>query len=95
MAKDLIDAAENQQTTRTETVNTTLKVHAQALDEALDDNREQLIAQNMIKKGQSREEAQREIGILLELIGLFRELSFDISTTGGELKLELSIQTKT
>jgi hypothetical protein len=94
LAKDLIDAAEKEQGSRTEASNTSVKLNTQALSEILDDNREQLIAQNMIKKGQTREESQREIGMLLELLGLFQAVSFDIKTTGGELKLELSIQTK-
>ena len=90
----MIDAAEKEQGSRTEASNTSVKLNTQALSEILDDNREQLIAQNMIKKGQTREESQREIGMLLELLGLFQAVSFDIKTTGGELKLELSIQTK-
>lgn len=94
MAKDLVDATYNEQTTRGESSNTTIKLNAKALGEALADNREQLIAQNMIKKGQTREESAREIGLLLEVLGLFEGMSFDVKTTGGELKLELAIQTK-
>jgi hypothetical protein len=94
LAKDLMDAAHEEQTTRVEPSNTAIKLNAKALGESLNDNRDQLVAQNMIKKGQTREESQREIGMLLELLGLFKGVSFDMKTTGGELKLELSIQTK-
>jgi hypothetical protein len=94
MAKELVDTAHDKQTTRGETSNTAIKLNAKALGEALDDNRDQLVAQNMIKKGQTREESATEIGLLLEVLGLFEGVSFDIKTTGGELKLELAIQTK-
>jgi hypothetical protein len=93
-AKDLIDAAQDEPTTRGEKSNTAIRLNAKTLGEALDDNRDQLVAQNMIKKGQTREESAREIGLLLEAIALFEGMSFDVKTTGGELKLELSIQTK-
>lgn len=94
LAKDLVDAADANPTTRGKSSNTAIKLNARMLGESLNDNRDQLIAQNMIKKGQTRGESQREIGMLLELLGLFEGLSFDVKTTGGELKLELSIQTK-
>jgi len=94
LAKDLIDVAMEKRTTRRETTNTTIKLNAKTLREALDDNRDQLVAQNMIKKGQTRDESQTEISMLLELLDLFEGLSFDVKTTGSELKLELSIQTK-
>jgi hypothetical protein len=94
LAKDLIDVAMENRTTQGETTNTTINLNAKTLGEALGDNRDQLVAQNMIKKGQTREESQSEIGMLLELLDLFEGLSFDVKTTGGELKLELSIQTK-
>lgn len=94
LAKDLIDVAMEKRTTRREMNNTTINLNAKTLGEALDDNRDHLVAQNMIKKGQTREESQTEIGLLLELLDLFEGLSFDVKTTSGELKLELSIQTK-
>ena len=94
MAKELVDAAQNEQSTRGELSNTAIKLNAKALGEALADNRDQLVAQNMIKKGQTREESANEIGLLLEVLGLFEGVSFDVKTTGGELKLELTIQTK-
>tara|TARA_R110002072_G_scaffold302615_1_gene486799 strand:+ start:67118 stop:68890 length:1773 start_codon:yes stop_codon:yes gene_type:complete len=94
MAKELIDAAYDEQTTQGETSNTAIRLKAKTLGEALADNRDQLVAQNMIKKGQTREESAQEIGLLLEVLNLFKGMSFDIKTTDGELKLELAIQTK-
>jgi hypothetical protein len=94
LAKDLVDAAHDEQTTRGEASNTSIRLNTETLGDILDDNREQLIAQNMIKKGQTREESAHEIGLLLETLALIQDVSFDVKTTGGELKLELSIHTK-
>lgn len=91
LARDLIDAAHEDLTGPRTPLNTEVRLDLLNLRSALDDNREQLIAQNMIKKGQSREESSREIQLAMELLSLFREVSFTVTTTGGQLKLELSI----
>lgn len=51
--------------------NTVLEIHADAVYQALEANREALIAQNMLEKGHSRNEAVGEIDTLMSLIGLF------------------------
>lgn len=94
LARDLIDASQNRSIQPREPVNTSIRLDTQNLGSALDDNREHLIAQNMIKKGQTREESAREIQVALELLKLFRDISFQVTTTGGQLKLELSIQSQ-
>ncbi len=94
MAKELVDAAYDEQATRGEASNTAIRLNAKLLGDALADNRDQLVAQNMIKKGQTREESAREISLLLEVLALFEGASFDVRTTGGQLKLQLSVQTK-
>jgi hypothetical protein len=43
--------------------------------EILDDNREQLIAQNMLQDGNSREEAEAIIDLLLQVVGYFQDAS--------------------
>jgi len=70
-----------------------MRLDAKNLGVALNDNREQLIANNMISDGHTREEAERQIGILMEVLALFREASFDLKTTDGQLKIELAIET--
>lgn len=94
LAKDLIDATHDNPATSRTRVNTSIRLDTQNLGSALDDNREHLIAQNMIKKGQTREESAREIQVALELLKLFRDISFQVTTTGSQLKLELSIQSQ-
>ena len=96
LAKDLIDAFKKPGTRGGQKFvsNTRARLDASALGEILTDNREQLIAQNMISDGHTREEAERQIGIFLEIVSLFREMSFDVKTIDGQLKLELAIETK-
>ncbi|MHC4877212.1 MAG: hypothetical protein ACYTGL_12015 [Planctomycetota bacterium] len=94
IAKELIDAAADENHPPQTTSNTTASLRTETLRQVLDDNREQLIAQNMISDGHTRDEAEQQIGILLEVLSLFRELSFDIRTTDGQLKAELAITTQ-
>lgn len=59
--------------------NSALRFQFATLRQLLDDNRGQLISQNMLQKGQSKEQAEREIGLMLEALGF-----------GGDAKLTLN-----
>ena len=93
IAKDLIDATKAPAEKRLKTSNTVMRLDTQSLGTILKDNIEQLIAQNMVEKGHSREEAAKEIGIALELLQLVRNASVDLRTSAGQLTLELLIET--
>ena len=71
--------------------NTSVEVVAGELQKVLADNREHLIAQNMLKEGHSREEAELEIDTLLQLLGLVHQAGIDLSTSAHSLDLTLSI----
>jgi hypothetical protein len=71
------------------TVNTDGVVVAAALRDILTDNRQQLVAQNMLREGHTKEEAERDVGVLLELIGWLDRLEFSMDTTQNELRLSL------
>ena len=64
------------------------------LREILTDNRGQLVAQNMLKEGHTKEEAERDIGVLLELVGWFDHLGFSLDTTPSELRVSLDLVMK-
>jgi hypothetical protein len=70
-------------------VNTDGVIVAGALRDILDDNRQQLVAQNMLKEGHTKEEAERDVGVLLELIGWLDRLEFSMDTTQNELRISL------
>src|SRR5262249_12794090 len=52
-------------------LNSELVLQFSPLRESLADNREQLVAQNMLKEGYGKEEAQKRIDEYLELVGWF------------------------
>jgi hypothetical protein len=72
-------------------VNTQSRLNSSALRLVLEDNREQLIAQNMLEKGHSREEAEKEIGALLEILSWVRHTGVRLSHDDRLLRLEWSI----
>jgi hypothetical protein len=72
--------------------NTAMAIEFPALGTVLEDNKSQLITQNMLEEGHTREEAERQIGILLEIVGVFRDASARLSTTGGRVSLDLQLR---
>ena len=76
---------------RLRTVNTRLLANSDVLKNVLIDNRQQLVAQNMLEKGHGRAQAEKEIGILFELLGYLRDASLQLSSGNGTLRLDLAI----
>ncbi|HBE72319.1 MAG TPA: hypothetical protein DDW52_29645, partial [Planctomycetaceae bacterium] len=59
-------------------VNAQLVLNTEVGREILEDNRNQLVTQNMLENGHSSEAAEAEIGLLLSLVELFRESSLTV-----------------
>lgn len=57
---------------------------------ALDDNRPALVSQNMLKEGNSREEAEGEIGLLLTLLETIRNAGVQLKAENNSISLELT-----
>lgn len=74
--------------------NTHAKLNAGILRDVLADNREQLIAQNMLEDGNSREEAEAIIELILQVAGYFEGASIELAATDGQLQAEAKIQVK-
>lgn len=72
--------------------NSKVVLNAKALHGVLDDNKGQLIAQNMLEKGHGPDQAKAEIGALLEIINLFQDLSVDLDIVDGRLKLTTELR---
>ena len=72
-------------------LNTIVKLDAKGIGAILVDNRAQLVAQNMLSEGNSKEEAERTIGDLLDLLGAAEGVSFDLGTTADTLRASLEI----
>ncbi len=89
LAKQLTEAPDARPTVTT--VNTVVALHAPAIGEALADNREQLISQNMLEEGHSREEAEAAIGLLFELVRCVNGAGLTLERGDGTLALTLNI----
>lgn len=71
--------------------NTAAKLRAGVLQTVLTDNREQLIAQNMLSDGNSRDEAEATIALLIDAVGFFRDASLRLGQADGQLQVDLSV----
>ncbi len=74
--------------------NTSIDLNADVLREALVDNREQLISQNMLEEGHSREEAEAAIGLLLEVMKNFKGAGLELKAENERLNLQFTIETQ-
>ncbi len=90
LAKALIEHhdAERQETDD----NTRAKVNANVLRDVLADNRSQLVAQNMLEEGNTKEQAEANIDLLLQVIQYVRGANASLQTTEGRLRFQLSLE---
>ena len=72
-------------------INTNLLVDAKATHTALTDNREPLIARNMLDRGHDRAAAEREIDGLLRALAGVDQSSVQLTSDGQRLQLSVAI----
>lgn len=89
LAKELVKARKPVQTDNA--VNSRANLKAETLRSVLTDNQEQLIAQNMLEEGNTREESQVAISLLLEVIGFFDEATLQLDAADNELVLDFRV----
>ncbi len=89
LAKDLVSVKPSSQSIEK---NSEAVLNASVLRDVLNDNRGQLIAQNMLEDGNTREEAEAVIDLVLEVVGYFKEMSFDLATTDDRLDIGLAVR---
>ena len=88
LAKSLVAEHEVQQPSES---NTSVQLFADSLRTVLEDNREQLISQNMLEEGHSREEAEAAISLLLELMTHLKGAGIDLRVSNGRTLLNLTL----
>ncbi len=71
--------------------NTILEVHSAALKAVLLENRQQIIAGNMISKGQTEEQADQEFQSLLLIADLLKKVAI-VLNVGSEVALQLTVE---
>jgi hypothetical protein len=91
LARELVRLAEQPGEPRDE--NTIIQTNLTSVREMLEDNRSHLVAQNVLEKGHSREEAEKEIGGLLAVLQEIRDLQIRL-TADKQLRLELELNLK-
>ena len=96
LARELAELAENP-ARRSESdeakgsANTQVAVDLTTVHQSLDDNRQHLIAQNMLKEGNDRDEAETKIGMLLDILTMFQSLDLQLSTGDKMVELGLNV----
>jgi hypothetical protein len=75
-------------------VNTTMTLNTDALHAILRDNRDPLIAQNMLEKGHDRAAAEKEVGGILDAINVVKSTSLNLLNTGKQLTLTWDVELK-
>jgi hypothetical protein len=71
--------------------NTALEIDLHQLNRVLEDNRRQLVSQNVLEKGHTRQEAEKEIGMLLSIVGLLERTWLSLAFE-KQVTLDLSAQ---
>ncbi len=62
------------------------------LEQLLQDNRAQLVANNMLEKGHSKEAAEQEIDVLMTILSLFENADLKLKTSSDQLELQGVLQ---
>jgi hypothetical protein len=75
-------------------VNTVLETDNQVLQSILTDNREPLIAQNMLQQGHDRAAAEKNIDLVLAIVKHFDKSSLKLHADSGKLELSLDVRLK-
>ncbi len=92
LARDLITSTSPAKRDSGKRINTNSVLSAPVLKATLEDNLSQLISNNMLEEGHTREEAETEIGILLNLLGYFQAASLSLETTDQTLNLNFALE---
>jgi len=77
--------------------NVSLDLQADVAGQLVADNQQSLVSQNMLTKGQTREEAEAEVAVLQQLIRLLRGATFQLKhdSAAKQLQLDLAVQLTT
>ena len=71
--------------------NSAIGIDLATLKQVLEDNRQHLVAQNILQKGHDQPAAEREIGTLLELAGMLRDLQLSLVWRDRQVQLDAAL----
>ena len=75
----------------TQDSNTAAQLDVTPLQRILESNRSQLVANSMLKKGHGKAAAEAEVGLLLNLLGFFRDVRLNLDVTDSQMALQLAV----
>jgi hypothetical protein len=99
LARELIEPLQKEKASSKETLtvrpdsnirNTYLELTGRGISEALEQNRDQIITNNMLEKGHSREEAEAEFNVLTQILKMATKLVIDFEV-GKEANLKFDL----
>lgn len=73
--------------------NISAELSVPILQQVFSDNRDAIVSGNMLSKGQTREEADAELDLLLQLLSWFHNASARLTPNADTLQLEFSLRT--
>ncbi len=73
--------------------NTRLSVDATELAGILNDNLQPMVAANMLEKGNTRQQAEGEVAIMLAIVKLFKHAKLDFQVRPDQMRLDLRVET--
>jgi hypothetical protein len=73
--------------------NTLLNIDGGLVASLIKQDREQLIARNMLEKGHDRAAAERDVDLLQALVGYVREARLGLTPGNGAIQLDLEVRT--
>lgn len=94
LARELVgkpDDLSRQHSDTRDSVNTWAVVEAQTLRDILENNRSQLVANNMLEKANSKEAAEAEIDLLMTLMSYLRSGNLKLNVSDSHMQLEFDI----
>jgi hypothetical protein len=95
LAKDILAAkpvATEKSASSSIVTNTAGTLAGKPIRAVLEANREQLIVQNMLEEGRSREEAEVAIGVLFEIVSWFDSAALALDASDDKLSLKLDVK---
>ena len=97
LARDLIEAVNKSGSAPakiSQTANSLMEIEGPALSAILEANREQMVRKSMVDKGNSREKAEADTGILLAALGHLDHATLTLCRDGGRPQAQLEIRFK-
>jgi hypothetical protein len=95
LARDLIDALKDETAKQAKAladVHSMVEVNGRQLASILKANRENLVRQNMIQEGHTKEEAEAGIGILLTVADYFKGAKIELGRQDGRMRAKLEVE---